>query len=252
MPVDGAAFRFEEGEDRTVLLVHGFLQTPGSLRPFGKEIAERTEWAVEGFCLPGHGTSPDELRTVSWQDWTCAVEARVRDLQEEYEEVAVCGHSIGGVIAHITAHSCDVGSAVLLAPSFDLRERWKGVPVSLLERLVSPFSAVPWTNRLGIQDTDNLEPSHSYDRFPPSALRQVRGLQQYAREEFSAPDEDMPYLILHAAKDSIVDQEAVRRMVEQGGDHLEMRRYDRSGHLLHLDRERDRVMRDTVAFLSRQ
>ena len=51
-----------------VLLSHGFSGQPASIRPWGEALADRG-YAVEVPRLPGHGTTWQELNTLTFADW---------------------------------------------------------------------------------------------------------------------------------------------------------------------------------------
>ena len=56
-----------------VLLVHGFTGSPASMRPWG-EFLNSKGYTVRVPLLPGHGTQPEDLNKVKWQEWPAKVE----------------------------------------------------------------------------------------------------------------------------------------------------------------------------------
>ncbi len=56
-----------------VLLVHGFTGSPASMRPWG-EFLHSKGYTVRVPLLPGHGTQPEDLNKVKWQEWPAKVE----------------------------------------------------------------------------------------------------------------------------------------------------------------------------------
>jgi hypothetical protein len=62
-----------------VLLLHGMSDSPYSLRALGKALNQRNYWVI-GLRLPGHGTIPSGLKTVSWEDMALAVRLHMEDL----------------------------------------------------------------------------------------------------------------------------------------------------------------------------
>ena len=59
----------------------------------------RDGFSVDLPLLPGHGTSPEDLKTTSWQDWCQAAEAALLSLQERCDAVVVVGLSMGGALS---------------------------------------------------------------------------------------------------------------------------------------------------------
>ncbi len=62
-----------------VLLLHGLSDSPYSLRVLGQRLHSQG-YTVIWLRLPGHGTCPNALANVSWQDWTAAVRTAVLGL----------------------------------------------------------------------------------------------------------------------------------------------------------------------------
>ncbi len=81
-----------------VLLLHGFTGSPQSIRQWAEHLAS------DGFrvalpCLPGHGTTWQELHTTRWEDWYGAAEAELKTLDAECDKVFVAALSIGSALA---------------------------------------------------------------------------------------------------------------------------------------------------------
>ena len=70
---------FWEGGPTGILLVHGFTATPAEVRLLAKILHERG-FTVAGPLLPGHGTKPEDLNRVRWQDWVEEGEKAYRQL----------------------------------------------------------------------------------------------------------------------------------------------------------------------------
>jgi alpha-beta hydrolase superfamily lysophospholipase len=83
-----------------VLLLHGLTDSPYSLR----SIAERLDAAgahVVGLRVPGHGTAPSGLTTVTWQDMTAAVRLAMHHLRDRAggAPLYIVGYSNGAALA---------------------------------------------------------------------------------------------------------------------------------------------------------
>ena len=77
------SFELEVDSPRgSVLLLHGMSDSPYSLRQLGQSL-QGSGYRVLGLRLPGHGTAPSGLTSVSWQDMSAAVELAMRHLQEQ-------------------------------------------------------------------------------------------------------------------------------------------------------------------------
>ena len=61
---DGSGVNREIG----VVLVHGYTGTPSSMRPWA-EYLNQQGYTVRVPLLPGHGTKPEDLSEIKWQQW---------------------------------------------------------------------------------------------------------------------------------------------------------------------------------------
>ena len=84
-----------------LLLLHGFTSHPVlTLGPLPERLKE-AGWEVRQPALPGHGTRPEDLLKVRFQDWLLAAEEAYLELPEPR---GVVGLSMGGLLAaHLAA-----------------------------------------------------------------------------------------------------------------------------------------------------
>ena len=73
-------FEMEKG-DHGVLLIHGFTGSPSHMRLLGEALAERG-YSVRGIRLPGHGTKPEDMKNVSWQDWLLSARMAAKEMRK--------------------------------------------------------------------------------------------------------------------------------------------------------------------------
>jgi pimeloyl-ACP methyl ester carboxylesterase len=83
-----------------LLLLHGMSDSPYSLRALGEAINEHG-YRVVGLRLPGHGTAPSGLRSITWQDMAAAVRLAMGHLAAELgsKPIHIIGYSTGGPLA---------------------------------------------------------------------------------------------------------------------------------------------------------
>jgi len=136
---------FRKGEGKAgrtgVLLVHGFTVTPANFRQFAEALAQ-DGYTVSVPLLPGHGTRPEDLVGVRWEQWLEAVAAAHDKLQETCGAVFVAGISLGGALALQLARARQtIRKLFLLAPAV--------YPLPILEAAVRWL--LPWLRRLGLR-----------------------------------------------------------------------------------------------------
>lgn len=122
-----------------ILLIHGFTAAPTEMRPLADYLYERGI-SVRGLRLPGHGTSPEDLATCTWQQWYAAADEALAELATHCPRLAVGGLSMGGLLsAQLAARSQQpLKAAFLLAPAFYPNSRL--LPLSVwLQGLLPPI-----------------------------------------------------------------------------------------------------------------
>ncbi|WP_028274103.1 alpha/beta hydrolase [Atopococcus tabaci] len=92
-------FFFENGP-RAILLFHAYTSTPNDMRSLGRAL-ERANYTVYAPTFKGHGTAdPDDILSARPEDWVNDGREALKFLRDKgYEEIAVFGLSLGGVVA---------------------------------------------------------------------------------------------------------------------------------------------------------
>src|SRR5712691_5578487 len=119
-----APFSLGEGDD-ACLLLHGLTGAPAEVRPVGEALA-RAGFRAVGPLLPGHGTSPQDLETVTRSDMLDAAREALLSLHGA-RRVYLCGLSMGALLAvrlaakgFVRQGVAPVSALALLAPAVDM------------------------------------------------------------------------------------------------------------------------------------
>src|SRR5689334_16582334 len=91
-----------DGGARGVLLLHGFGDTPQSLRVLAHRL-HAGGWSVRVPCLTGHGSSLKAFTMARADEWMAGARAALHEVQSRSTKVAVIGQSMGGALATILA-----------------------------------------------------------------------------------------------------------------------------------------------------
>jgi len=114
------AGRHEKG----ILLIHGLSDSPYFLKPIARHFRERG-FLVRSILLPGHGTVPGDLLSVSYQEWIRATEYGIEKLKPEVESLYLGGFSTGGALCIREAlKNQDVQGLILFAPAAGIKSPW--------------------------------------------------------------------------------------------------------------------------------
>lgn len=109
---------FYENGKRAVLLFHAFTSTSKDMLSLGRAL-ERADYTVYAPVFSGHGTkNPDDLFDYTIEDWIKDGQDALRFLKDKgYEEVAVFGLSLGGIVAtHLLLNEDVIGGGTFSSP----------------------------------------------------------------------------------------------------------------------------------------
>jgi carboxylesterase len=236
------------GGDRAVLLLHGFGDTPQTLRLLGGRL-QRDGWTVVAPLLPGHGRTLEEFSRTGADDWLAAARAHLRDLYGRHSRVAIVGLSMGGALATILAATEErVEALVLLAPYLSMPRGLRRLTrVAPLWGLVTPV--IETRSDRSILDPLARGESLGYGAATPRLLAQLGALAE--RAVAAAPQVRAPTLMIHSRTDNRVPPEAAQRVFARfTAASRELQWLSASGHVITVDRERERVFASVSAWLS--
>jgi alpha-beta hydrolase superfamily lysophospholipase len=200
-----------------VLLLHGMSDSPYSLRALGERLNQHDYWVI-GLRLPGHGTAPSGLMSISWQDMAVVVRLGMEHLASK----------VGQKPIHIVGYSTGAPLAIDFALKA-LEENGSPVPASLV--LISPAIGIhaaaalaKWKRRLSyvpglgglawLSVLPEFDP-YKYNSFATNAAEQVHRLtrsvaRRIAARARSASGEILPpTLVFKSTVDATVSTDAV-------------------------------------------
>ena len=240
----GAEPFFFPGGPHGVLLLHGFTGSPADLLLLGRALA-RQGFTVLAPRLAGHGTTEEDLSRQTAEDWLDSARDGYALLAGCCKKISIVGHSMGGVLALLLAAECDVHRIVSLAtPVFIAPERGADrlPPLKFCRGRFVPKHRRPMKK---VPDAVN----ETYLTMPLVSVHELFSLIQQMTQALAAVRR--PTLILHSAQDHTADPRSAAYLAEHIASAKTPVVYlKRSGHLLPLDSERDKVFAMTAKFLS--
>lgn len=110
-----------------VLLIHGLLDCPYSYREIARHLCDQG-MLVRAMLLPGHGTRPEDLLTVTYEAWVEAVRENIASLKPLANKILLVGYSTGAALSVYHALlDADIAGIVLLSPAIKVK-----VPVNVV------------------------------------------------------------------------------------------------------------------------
>ena len=245
--VGAEPIRREGRRPDAVLLLHGFGDTPQALGYLADALHARG-WTVHAPLLPGHGRTLRAFAAATADDWERAAVAAYEALRARHDRVAVVGLSMGGALATLLArHDPAMPALVLLAPYLAMSPRVRRL--ARLHALWSPF--VPFVvsgGEASIQDERERPHSRAYGAVSGASLREL--LRVVERANAALPGLHAPTLVVHSRDDHrIAAVLAERTFARLAAPERRLVWLDDCGHLLTVDRERERVFALTIDWL---
>lgn len=202
---------------------------------------------VSGVRLAGHGTAPEDLLGVRWQDWAGSVREGWEWLRERCEQVVVGGLSLGGLLALNLAAEEPVAGLILLAPGLVARD-WRVHLLPVARFFLKWDEPKPGEQGADLTDPEAWDRIWCYERRPVAAGYEVIKLQKRVRRLL--PRITCPTLIFQGLRDrSVVPRGAQIIYDTIASERKELVWLENSGHCLTVDSEREAVWERSWEFI---
>ena len=242
------------------LLIHGLGGTAYDLGSLGK-VLEDSEVVTHTPLLPGHGTQPQDLLKVHWQDWVAAMRAEYRRLRQEFDEVHVAGVCLGGLVAlEVARLEQHTGKLALYAPPLYI-DGWSVPKNAFLRHAVywlpgfakrmkvpecEPFGIKNERIRRAIQKRFERQESFHYAYIPLACIREVDRLRRHLSAKLG--EISCQTLVVHAREDELTSMRSARHLRRHLGGKVEVMPLTNSYHMVMVDSERAEVLARSLRF----
>jgi carboxylesterase len=239
------------GRSRGVLLLHGFGDSPFTLRYLADDLFAHG-YDVRAPLLPGHGQSFSAFDSTPHTAWVASARAELMAMRAKYPWVALCGLSMGGALATILASEVrDLPRLVLLAP-------YLGMPWHI--RMATMFAPL-WSEYVGAISSDAPESirdpdermlcrgqSKAHGAVTGRVMRELARVSRWASRVL--PDVTSPTLLIQSSEDNRVSrQTAERSFAALGSAEKRLLFTTGAGHVITVDYGRERVFEEVRAWL---
>lgn len=241
-----------ENPKAAALLVHGFTASPSEMLELGKFLN------LHGYhvfipCLPGHGTTPEELDQCHYAQWIAAAEAAYLMLKQRYPKVFVLGLSMGATISFfLAAKHTEISAVVFFAAPYWIRSKilhawmkfcntshlWKVFEWQFGKSgIAKPPSKYPLSKRF------------SYAVYPVRALRELLRIVEKSKTLFGKIQQ--PALFLHSNTDQVAIFPSLEAITQRLPHPPQIEILDNYSHVITCDPRRQAAFDKTLAFLER-
>lgn len=111
------------GAQDAVVFIHGIVGTPRFWDPVITAVPD--DRTVVNLLLPGHGGNVTDFGRVRWGAWEEHVRDTVAQLRQTHQRIWLAGHSMGALLAILTAveNPENIAGLLLMAPPLRIRPR---------------------------------------------------------------------------------------------------------------------------------
>jgi carboxylesterase len=227
-----------------MIFFHGFTGSPQE----GSDFAEY--FAAKGFTvwvplLPGHGTRPQDLLEVKWQDWLDYSKDCFLSLKTKCNQVIVCGQSMGGALALNIASQYSVDALVCLAAAVFLKD-WRLKFLPLAKKIITyQFKS----KGPDVSLKEAKKNSVSYSKYPLSSLEQLLLLLNDTEKKLNRVQ--TPTLLVHSKRDHTVTYENMNFIynhIASGGK--KKITLENSYHVISTDKDKDLIFKSVDNFFA--
>ena len=235
-------FTFEAG-DRAVLLLHGFTGHSADVRMLGRFL-EKKGYTTHAPIYEGHGVEPEELvGTTADQWWQDALDGYNHLKELGYDEIAVAGLSLGGVLSLKLAYQKPLKAAIPICTQ---------VVFDNIKELSGGFKQFAKQYKQ-LQQKDEEQIDEEIDRLFEQSDETFDSLSKLIEEVHDHIDEIYtPTLVLQAEDDELINTDSANYIYEHvQADEKDIKWYEGAPHVITLSDYKDQVHEDVYAFLEK-
>ncbi|RKQ35521.1 alpha/beta hydrolase [Oceanobacillus halophilus] len=238
-PVIFGAEKFRiKGNEIGILISHGFMGTPQSVRYLGERLAQNG-YSISAPRLLGHGTHYKDLEKCTHQDWFESLEERYKELKQQCREVFVIGQSMGGTLSLWLANKYpEIKGVILINPALTLPAFEK------LRKKTRPRFINNGKPDIKAKDTYEL----AYSRVPIKSIHELQDLMD--KTPAILPEISSPILAMKSTEDHVVPPENTDYILENvNSKEKQLVVLQDSYHVATLDNDKDQIVAESHQFV---
>lgn len=232
------------------LLIHGFTATP-PVMGFLKGCLESAGFEVVVPLLAGHGGDWSRYEESGWSEWYQSVMEPLREMKGRASSLFIAGQSLGGLLALKLAlefGSAIQGVACLATPLYldQFLARFllpfvSKTPVRKIYRFQSKFGQASLEDPVALKQFRQW----SHPKMPIRGIINIQEFQEKLRPLLKGLA--IPLLEIHSKRDPLISSRT-ERFFQSLPCQKEFLLLERSGHIISMDYEKDRVADRMISF----
>ncbi|MDI3534606.1 MAG: carboxylesterase [Thermosediminibacterales bacterium] len=235
---------FLKGGKTACLLIHGFTGSPGELRPLGEFLAQKG-YTVKGVLLKGHGSTSEEMEKTNWHDWYKSAEEGYFELKKNYSRIIPIGFSMGGLLAMRLASKYSFPCLVAISsPIYVVNKK------AMFASIIKYFKRFEPKKPNTYLEKDMKEYVSDQGEIPVRCVESL--IKLISDTKTIIPQIKAPVLIVQSKMDATVDPRSAEYIYKKiGSTRKELFWLERSGHLVVLDKEREKLFTVVEEFIKK-
>lgn len=237
-----------------LLLVHGFSDSPQLFRKMAPDLSGRG-YACRAILLPGFGQTVQAYAAAHPSEWIAKIDREVNELRQQYTQVWIVAHSLGGAISirYAQQHPEGLSGMILLAPAIAVSDARSPLFSTRFwhefSKYCLPFSRISCTPfHMDALDPAEQEREHRNVFTPRSIVEHTFQLIDANRQ--TASKIRVPTLVVSATRDQVVDNAAMENFYGQlKGTSKKLLRLDNCGHMIPVDLQWKEVCQEIDEFI---
>ena len=240
-------FYFQGTNGKGVILIHGWSSTAYEVRRLGEFLNEKG-YTVCGPMLKGHGTKPEDLENVRWEEWLTDLEKAYEKMEKETSRIYVGGTSVGACLALLLAQKKkNIAGLILMATPFKIRLEKLMVLFAKLTVKIKPFNKKIYPPTFGASTT--ITRLISYQKYSVQSALETFELIKAARKNLDRITQ--PCFLIQSASDHIVTKKSLEEIHERIGSKIKRKKYIKKAyHTFISDIKNEYVFEDILNFLN--
>ncbi|MFH1154638.1 MAG: alpha/beta fold hydrolase [Pseudomonadota bacterium] len=222
-----------------ILLIHGYMAAPAEMRSFA-EYLHTLGYTVFVPRLKGHGTSPEDLAGVHYDQWIESVEEGYAILKHQCSTLFVGGFSTGaGLALDLATRVTGIQAVFAVAPPMKLKDfSSRFVPAVDLWNQVMKMAKLGSVSKEFVANSPE-NPDINYLRNPIAGVHQLEKFMDSLEEKLETID--VPVLIVQSRNDPVVNPQGTASLFKKLGSRKKeyfLFDYNRHGILVGSDTQR--------------
>jgi carboxylesterase len=239
------------GNEVGILLIHGFTGAPTEMKYLANYL-NQMGYTVLVPRLFAHGTNVADMNRAHWEDWVASVEDGYYMLKTGCKKIVIAGLSMGGALSLYAGSYLDVDAVIAMAAPFGSISSIANkhlIPFLKIISFFKPYNRYKPVLGDGWFKPENAKDNVSYIGFTPLAgAYELDQLLQISKEEISKIQ--APTQLIYSESDQTVPINHMKQIEEVVGDAIKSKIIlEKSGHVIPMDGEREKVFEKIKEFL---